>query len=347
MQRRLQDIPVSVLDLATIVQGDQPSDAFRKSLELARHAEKKGFLRYWFAEHHNMESIASAATSVLIGYIAGGTSRIRVGSGGVMLPNHAPLVIAEQFGTLESLYPGRIDLGLGRAPGTDPVTAHALRRNLQSTVDDFPNDVMELRSYLAPHDPAARVRAIPGEGLQIPIWLLGSSTYSAQLAALLGLPFAFASHFAPAYLKDALQLYRSMFKPSPENAQPYSMACVNVIAADTDKEAHRLATSFYLLALGLIRDKRMPLSPPFDSMDGLWTDQERAAVQQMMRYTFVGSPATVEQSMQHFLDETGVDEIMIASHIYDLGARKSSMDIVASLCKTSAAVAPARVPLNT
>src|SRR5687767_194474 len=258
MAKRLKDIPVSVLDLATISQGDQPADAFRKSRELARHAEQLGYLRYWFAEHHNMESIASAATSVLIGYIAGGTQRIRVGSGGVMLPNHAPLVIAEQFGTLASLYPGRIDLGLGRAPGTDPVTSRALRRSLTGSVDDFPNDVMELKNYLAPRDPSAVVRAIPGEGTQVPIWLLGSSTYSAQLAALMGLPFAFASHFAPTYLLDALQLYRQHFRPVGQNQQPYSMACVNVIAADTDEEAERLATSFYMLALGLIRNQRKP-----------------------------------------------------------------------------------------
>jgi luciferase family oxidoreductase group 1 len=214
MGKQLSEIPVSVLDLAPIIKGETPSESFKKSLEVARHAEKAGYTRYWFAEHHNMENIASSATSVLIGYIAGGTSVIRVGSGGIMLPNHAPLIIAEQFGTLEHLYPGRIDLGLGRAPGTDQLTAQALRRNLNGSVDTFPNDVIELRDYLAARDPTARVRAIPGEGTNVPIWLLGSSTYSAQLAAALGLPFAFASHFAPAYLHDALTIYRQRFTPS-------------------------------------------------------------------------------------------------------------------------------------
>jgi luciferase family oxidoreductase group 1 len=333
--KRLKDISVSVLDLATITQGDGPAGAFRKSMDMARHAEQLGFLRYWFAEHHNMESIASAATSVLIGYIAGGTQRIRVGSGGVMLPNHAPLVIAEQFGTLESLYPGRIDLGLGRAPGTDPVTSRALRRSLSGSVDDFPNDVMELKSYLGPRDPVAAVRAIPGEGTQVPIWLLGSSTYSAQLAALMGLPFAFASHFAPTYLRDALQLYRQHFRPSDGHLQPYSMACVNVIAADTDEEAARIATSFYMLALGLIRNHRKPLSPPVDSMEGIWTEYEKAAVQQMMLYTFIGSAAAVQESLQSFLDQTQVDEVMVATHVYDLAAKKRSLEIVASLFRKS------------
>lgn len=332
--KRLKDIPVSVLDLATIAQGEGPADAFRKSMEMARHAEQLGFLRYWFAEHHNMESIASAATSVLIGYIAGGTQRIRVGSGGVMLPNHAPLVIAEQFGTLASLYPGRIDLGLGRAPGTDPVTSRALRRSLSGSVDDFPNDVQELKNYLAPRDPAAIVRAIPGEGTQVPVWLLGSSTYSAQLAALMGLPFAFASHFAPTYLIDALQLYRHHFRPSDGHQQPYSMACVNVIAADTDEEAERLATSFFMLALGLIRNHRKPLSPPLDSMEGIWTEYEKAAVQQMMQYTFIGSATSIQKSLQSFLDQTQVDEVMVAAHIYDSAAKKRSLEIVASLFRT-------------
>lgn len=331
----LKDIPVSVLDLATIAEGDGPADAFRKSMAMARHAEQLGFLRYWFAEHHNMESIASAATSVLIGYIAGGTTRIRVGSGGVMLPNHAPLVIAEQFGTLASLYPGRIDLGLGRAPGTDPVTSRALRRSLGGSVDDFPNDVMELKAYLAPRDPAAVVRAIPGEGTEVPIWLLGSSTYSAQLAALMGLPFAFASHFAPTYLMDALQLYRQHFRTMNGGQQPHSMACVNVIAADTDQEAEKLATSFYMLALGLIRNHRKPLAPPVDTMDGIWTDYEKAAVQQLMLYTFIGSAATIERSLKSFVESTGVDEVMVTTHVFDQSARMRSLEITGSLFRRS------------
>src|SRR5688500_5029087 len=269
MNKQLSEIPVSVLDLAPILEGETPSHSFAKSLEVAKHVERSGYNRYWFAEHHNLENIASSATAVLIGYIAGGTSAIRVGSGGIMLPNHAPLIIAEQFGTLESLYPGRIDLGLGRAPGTDQITSMALRRNLSGSVDTFPNDVIELKEYLAPKDPASRVRAIPGEGTQVPIWLLGSSTYNAQLAAALGLPFAFASHFAPAYLHEALKLYRKRFTPSEQLQQPYTMACVNVIAADTDKEAERLATSFYMLAMGIVTGNRKPLQPPVNNMDDI------------------------------------------------------------------------------
>ncbi len=305
MAKGLTQIPFSVLDLAPIVKGDTPADSFRKSFELAKKCEEFGYHRYWFAEHHNMENIASSATSVLIGFIAGGTSRIRVGAGGIMLPNHAPLIIAEQFGTLESLYPKRIDLGLGRAPGTDPVTSHALRRNLSGSVDDFPRDVMELQNYLAPRSETSRVRAIPGEGTEVPIWLLGSSTYSAQLAAALGLPFSFASHFAPAYLYDALKMYRENFTPSEQLQQPYSMACVNVIAADTDEEAQRLATSFYMLAMGIVTGKRQPLQPPVESMDSIWTEYEKAAVMQMMQYSFIGSAQTVKAELDSFASQRG------------------------------------------
>lgn len=333
MQKKLIDIPVSVLDLATIVEGETPRDAFRRSAALAQVAEKLKYTRYWFAEHHNMESVASSATSVLIGYIAGKTSSIRVGSGGVMLPNHAPLIIAEQFGTLESIYPGRIDLGLGRAPGTDPLTSLALRRNLRNADEEFPKDVMELLNYLGPADPQARVRAVPGEGTKIPVWLLGSSMYSAQLAAMLGLPFAFASHFAPTYLHDALGLYRSQFKPSEYLQQPYAMACVNVIAAGTDEEAQILATSFYQMALGMIRNKRRPMQPPVRSMDGIWLPEEKAAVMHMMQYSFVGSAATVQLQLQSFLDSTGVDEIMIAAHVYDLAAKMKSYELIAPFFK--------------
>lgn len=327
-ERRLEDIPLSVLDLATIVEGETPADAFKRSMALAQHAEKLGYTRYWFAEHHNMESVASAATAVLIGYVAGGTSKIKVGSGGVMLPNHAPLIIAEQFGTLASLYPGRIDLGLGRAPGTDPVTSYALRRSLKSDVDDFPNDVVELINYLGPRDEAARVRAIPGEGTQVPVWLLGSSTYSAQLAAMLGLPFGFASHFAPTYLQDALNIYRSKFTPSQFLQKPYALACINVIAADTDEEAEYIATSFYQMALGMIRNQRRPMQPPITTMDGLWSDQEKAAIQHMMHYTFIGGSEKVKNELNAFLNETDVDEIMIASHVYDLEAKKRSYELI-------------------
>jgi len=334
MKKKLNEIPVSVLDLATIVQGDVPADSFKKSLAVAKRAEQLGYNRYWFAEHHNMENIASSATSVLIGYIAAGTSSIRVGSGGVMLPNHAPLIIAEQFGTLESLYPGRIDLGLGRAPGTDQLTSFALRRNLNASVDDFPQDVIELQNYLAPRNGDARVRAIPGEGTQVPLWLLGSSTYSAQLAAALGFPFAFAAHFAPALLQDALQLYRRNFTPSEQLQQPYSMACINVIAADTDEEAQHLATSFYRLALGIVTGKRKPLQPPIESMDDEWSDYEKAAVMHMMQYTFIGSAKTVHEGLQTFLDETSVDEIMVASYIYDNVAKIHSYELIAPFFKT-------------
>ncbi len=333
MGKHLAEIPVSVLDLAPIAAGDTPSDSFKKSLELARSTEKFGYYRYWFAEHHNMENIASSATSVLIGYIAGGTSRIRVGSGGVMLPNHAPLIIAEQFGTLEALYPGRIDLGIGRAPGTDPVTSSALRRNLKGSVDEFPHDVLEVMEYLAPRDPLSRVRAIPGEGTEVPVWLLGSSTYSAQLAAALGLPFAFASHFAPAYLYDALKLYRQHFKPSKQLQQPYSLACVNVIVADTDEKAQRLATSFYMLAMGIVTGKRQPLQPPVKSMEGIWNDFEKAAVQQMLQFSFIGSAETVKEQLQAFVNDTDIDELMVASHIYDNGAKIRSYELISPFFK--------------
>src|SRR5690349_18192763 len=268
MSGNLNSLPVSILDLANIIQGDStPGDAFKRSVAFAREAERLGYKRYWFAEHHNMESVASAATAVLIGHVAQNTSTIRVGSGGVMLPNHAPLIIAEQFGTLESLFPGRIDLGLGRAPGTDGATAQALRRNLNGDVDAFPADVVELLRYLGPEEVQGKVRAIPGMGTRVPVWLLGSSTFSAQLAAQLGLPFAFASHFSPAQLFPALHLYHSTFKPSTYLQEPYAMACVNVVAADTDAEAQYLATSLYQLALGMIRNKRSPMQPPVDDMD--------------------------------------------------------------------------------
>ena len=335
LNKKLSDIPVSILDLAGVKAGSTATETFKNSLELAQHAEKWGYTRYWFAEHHNMESIASSATSVLIGYVAGGTSTIRVGSGGVMLPNHAPLIIAEQFGTLESLYPGRIDLGLGRAPGTDQLTSFALRRNLKGSVDDFPQDVIELRNYFKPEIPNHKVRAFPGEGLEIPIWLLGSSTYSAQLAAILGMPFAFASHFAPTHLQAALKIYRDTFKPSETLKAPYAMACVNVIAADTDEQAQYLATSFYQLAMGIVRGTTKPIQPPVESMDDIWTDYEKVVVHQMMQYAFIGSRETVQHGLQKFLDETGVDEIMVVSHLYDLQDKLKSYELISNLFKKS------------
>jgi luciferase family oxidoreductase group 1 len=326
MAHRLKDIPGSVLDLATVREGDRPADALARSLTLARAVERFGYTRIWYAEHHNMENIASSATAVLIGYIAGGTTSIRVGSGGIMLPNHAPLIVAEQFGTLEALYPGRIDLGLGRAPGTDPLTSRALRRG--NAVDDFPADVQALRSYLAPYQEGNPVRAIPGEGSEVPIWLLGSSTFSARLAAALGLPFAFASHFAPTYLFDALEIYRENFRPSSQLQAPYALACINVIAADTDTEANRLASSFYGLALGIIRDRRRPLQPPVDDMDAIWSVPEREAVRAMMQYSFVGRPATIQPALEDFVARTAVDEIMICAHVYDEQAKIRSYEMI-------------------
>lgn len=331
MNKKISTVPLSLLDLATITEGNTPADAFRNSLDLARKAEFLGYNRFWLAEHHNMESIASAATSVLIGYIAGGTSTIRVGSGGIMLPNHAPLVIAEQFGTLASIYPGRIDLGLGRAPGTDQVTARALRRERVETVQDFPNDVQELLTYFSVENQRSRVRAIPGEGLDIPIWILGSSLFSADLAAKMGLPYAFASHFAPTHFEAALDLYRKNFHPSEHLQEPLVMACVNVIAADTQEEAHHMATSFYQFALGVIRGTKKPLGKPIKSMDGLWTEYEAAAVQQMMAYTFIGDPVSIEEDLQAFLNHSQVDELMVVSHIYDHNSRLRSYEILAEI----------------
>ena len=326
-----ETIPLSVLDLVPILSGKTTADAFHNSLDLARHAESLGYTRYWLAEHHNMAGIASSATSVLIGYIAGGTSTIRVGSGGVMLPNHAPLVIAEQFGTLANLYPGRIDLGLGRAPGTDQLTAMALRRHLNAGVDDFPENVQELRQYFLTENQQSKVRAVQAEGTNIPVWLLGSSSYSAQLAAILGLPFSFASHFAPNMLYSSLKLYRETFEPSEVLDKPHSMAVINVIAADTDTEAQYLATSLYQSFLNVIKGKALPMQPPVDNMAKYWNSSEMYAVNQMLTYTFIGSPKTLEVKIQDFLDKTQVDEIMVASNIYDHSARLHSYEILSGL----------------
>lgn len=327
----LSQTPLSILDLATIIHGDRsPAEAFKRSVALAKHAEQLDYKRYWFAEHHNMESVASAATSVLISHVAAATSKIRVGAGGVMLPNHAPIVIAEQFGTLEALYPGRIDLGLGRAPGTDQQTAQALRRTLNGDVNQFPNDVVELINYLGPKDPAAKVRAIPGQGSEVPVWLLGSSTYSAQLAGMLGLPFGFASHFAPTYLFEALRLYREHFRPSKFLDEPYALACVNVVVADTDEEAEKLATSFYQLVLGMFRSDRRPLPPPVDSMEGIWSEPEKYGVMNMMTYSFIGGKERVQKSLSKFIDDTQVNEVMVASHVYDFEKKKKVYELLRS-----------------
>ncbi|MBA2872333.1 luciferase family oxidoreductase group 1 [Anoxybacillus calidus] len=323
---------MSVLDLVPIVVGGTAADSFRNSLELAQHVEKWGFHRYWLAEHHGMPGIASSATSVVISYIASGTSKIRVGSGGIMLPNHAPLVIAEQFGTLESMYPGRIDLGIGRAPGTDPLTARALRRDFQRNGDDFPELLDELCSYLNPPSfDNPRVRAIPGEGLNIPIWLLGSSGFSARLAGELGLPFAFASHFSPEYTLPALEIYRSSFRPSEILDEPYVMVGINVIAADTDEKARWLATSQELQFLNLLRNQPTPLSPPVENMDEIWNDYEKVAVKRQLSSMITGSPETVKEKLQAFLDVTQADEFIIHTQVFDHKARLRSYEILAQV----------------
>ncbi len=322
-------VPFSVLDLSPIVQGGTVADALHRSRELAQHAERLGYLRYWLAEHHNMPGIASAATAVVIGHVAAGTSTIRVGSGGVMLPNHAPLIIAEQFGTLEALFPGRIDLGLGRAPGTDQATAQALRRGLDESVDTFPQDVLELQRYFKPALPGQRVLAVPGTGLGVPLWLLGSSLYSAGLAAALGLPFAFASHFAPAMLGEALELYRGEFQPSETLQKPYAMAAIGVFAAETDAEAARLFTSQQQAFIRLRRGTPAPLPRPVDNIDAISTPPERAMLDHAFRENVVGSPGTVKRGIAAFLERTQVNELMVVSAIYDPAARMRSYEIVA------------------
>jgi luciferase family oxidoreductase group 1 len=324
-------IPFSVLDLSPICQDATPADAFRNTLDLARHAERLGFHRYWLAEHHNMPGIASAATSVVIGHVAGGTSTIRVGAGGIMLPNHAPLVIAEQFGTLESLYPGRIDLGLGRAPGTDQRTARALRRDMMDSSDRFPQDVLELLSYFKPVQPDQTVRAYPGAGLGVPVWILGSSLFGAQLAAALGLPFAFASHFAPDHLMAALEIYRAGFRPSEYLRRPHAMAGIAVFAADSAGEARRLFTSLQMQFVNLRRGQPGPLLPPRDNLEGYWTPAERAGVEHAMAYALVGAAEDVGQGLRRFIAATGVDELMITAQIHDHAARRRSYEIVAEV----------------
>ncbi len=330
--KKFNGIPLSVLDVAGINEGSEARDSFKNSVNQARLVDELGFNRYWFAEHHNMQGIASSATSVLIGHIAGVTERIRVGSGGVMLPNHAPLVIAEQFGTLESLYPGRIDLGLGRAPGTDQLTAHALRRNLHSSGSDFPEQLEELRSYFEPN-PSAHVRAVPGEGLDIPIWLLGSSGFSAQLSAELGLPFSFASHFAPAYVMEALQIYYQNFRPSKDLQEPYSMLGINIIAADTDEKAEYLSTSLQQQFLNMGRGVSSKFLPPVENMEEIWTPQEKHGVEQSLssKATIVGSKETVERKLASFLEETKTNEFIISSPIFNHEDRMRSFEIIGEL----------------
>lgn len=326
--------PLSILDLAPIPEGADAATALRHTLDLAQHAEAWGYRRFWLAEHHNMDGIACSATAVLVGHVAGGTKTIRVGSGGVMLPNHAPLTVAECFGTLATLHPGRIDLGLGRAPGTDQATARALRRHLSSAHEDsFPEDVIELQGYLADARPGAAVRAIPGVGTHVPIWLLGSSLYSAQLAAHLGLPFAFASHFAPDLLLQALALYRSSYRPSAEGPKPHAMVGVNVVAADTDDEAAFRFTSLQQRFLGMQRGQRGPLPHPIDPavMDTLWNEREKAGVERMLAASAVGAPATVRSQLATLLERTRADELIVACAVHEHAARLHSYELLATL----------------
>lgn len=329
---RLSDIPLSVLDLAPIRQHGNAAETFKNSVDLARHADELGFHRFWLAEHHNIDGIASAATSVLIGHVAGATQRIRVGSGGIMLPNHPPLVIAEQFGTLETLYPGRIDLGLGRAPGSDGVTMAAMRRDPRSGVEDFPAQLDELRRYLGDPQPGQRVHATPGQGTHVPIWLLGSSGYSAQLAAHLGLPFAFAGQFAPGYMLEAIRLYHEGFKPSEVLDAPYVMLGIPLVAADSDEQAHFLATTQQQKFLNLIRGKSTRTLPPRETLD--WSPQERAMVAQNLGAAIVGGPATIRSELEVFLERTGADELMINSDFYDPRDRIRSYQILADVWRS-------------
>jgi luciferase family oxidoreductase group 1 len=322
-------VPLSVLDLAPITQGSDASEALRRSLELAQHAEQWGYERFWMAEHHNMPGVASAATAVALGFVAQGTTRIRVGAGGIMLPNHSPLVIAEQFGTLAALYPGRIDLGIGRAPGTDQATMRALRRH-QLAGEMFPESVVELLGYLEPPADGQSLRAVPGSGSRVPVWLLGSSLYSAQLAARLGLPFAFAAHFAPELLEEALGIYREQFRPSSRHEKPYAMACINVYAADTDAEARRLFTSLEQAFIALRTGRPGPLPPPLSALDRTaFPEATNAALAQLFRYAVVGGPETVQRGVAEFVSATGVDELMTTAMIYDQAARLRSFEILA------------------
>jgi luciferase family oxidoreductase group 1 len=324
-------IPFSVLDLAPVAEGATPADALHNSLSLAQHAETLGFQRFWLAEHHGMRGIASAATSVVIGYVAGGTTSIRVGSGGIMLPNHSPLIIAEQFGTLASLYPDRIDLGLGRAPGTDQLTSRALRRDLATRAEAFPQDVQELQAYFAPAVEGQALRAVPGEGLNVPLWILGSSLYGAQVAALLGLPYAFASHFAPDEMMRDLEVYRANFAPSAQLKRPHAMLTVNVFAADTDAEARYHFTSLQQAFLNLRRGRPGQVPPPVDNIEAFWSAGEKVGVEHALSCSFVGSTDTVERGLSSFLERMKPDELMIAGHFFHHAARLRSLEITAAV----------------
>jgi len=333
-------VPLSVLDLSPILEGSDAAQSLKNSLDLARHAERLGYRRFWLAEHHNMPGVASAATAVVIGHVAAGTSTIRVGAGGVMLPNHAPLVIAEQFGTLASLFPGRIDLGLGRAPGTDQITARALRRTLAGDVDHFPQDVIELLAYFKPVEPGQMIRAVPGAGLEVPVWILGSSLFGAQLSAALGLPYAFASHFAPAQMEEAVALYRHRFEPSEYLAEPYVMLGLNVVAAETDAEAKRLFTSLQQAFLNLRTGRPSPLPPPVDDIEARFAAVGMdTTMQGALKTAVVGDPAGVRRGLEAFVATHRPDEIMITAQIYDHAARVRSFEIAAQARDELAAAA--------
>jgi luciferase family oxidoreductase group 1 len=322
-------IPLSVLDLAPIIEGGTAAQAFANSLDLAQHAERWGYKRFWLAEHHSMPGVASAATSIVIAHVAAGTTTIRVGAGGIMLPNHSPLVIAEQFGTLASLFPGRIDLGVGRAPGSDQLTSRALRRS-PAAADSFPQDVVELMAYFQPVQPGQLVRAVPGAGLDVPIWILGSSLFGAQLAAALGLPFAFASHFAPAMMEQALEIYRARFEPSPQLERPHVMLGLNVFAAESDDEARRLFTSLQQAFINLRRGRPGPLPPPAEGFDETLLPHERQMLAEMLSAAVVGDPDTVARGIEAFAARTGADEIMVTSQAFDHAARLRSFEIAAT-----------------
>ena len=337
---RMTAVPLSVLDLSPVPEGSDAGQALRNSLDLARHAEALGYNRYWMAEHHNMPGIASAATAVALAHVAAGTRTIRVGAGGVMLPNHSPLVIAEQFGTLAALHPGRIDLGLGRAPGSDMTTARAMRRDLVADADDFPRDVVELLGYFRPAAPGQAVQAVPGAGLDVPVWILGSSTFGAQLAAMLGLPYAFASHFAPAQMTEAVAIYRERFRPSERLAAPHVMLGVNVFAADTDAEARRLFTSLQQAFLNLRTGRPGKLPPPVDETDARLADpRARAMLANALACSVVGGPDTVRRGLAEFVARTGPDELMVTAQIFDHAARRRSFEILAGLHAELAAAA--------
>ena len=327
-------IPFSVLDLSPIAEGSDAGRSLHNSLDLARHVEALGYRRYWMAEHHNLPGIASAATAVALAHIAAGTNHIRIGAGGIMLPNHAPLLIAEQFGTLAALHPGRVDLGLGRAPGSDQITARAMRRTLHGSGDDFPRDVVELMGYFRPAEPGQAVQAVPGAGLDVPIWILGSSTYGAQLAAMLGLPFAFASHFAPTMMAEALSIYRQRFRPSAQLASPYVMLGVNVIAAETDAEARFLFSSLQQSFVNLRRGQPGKLPPPVANFDQLADRYERAMLDEALSCAVVGTPDAVRSGLADFIRRTGADELMVTANIFDHGKRKRSFEIVAEVRDT-------------